>query len=457
MTITGGTVVGSDGMNPITVENPTVSGGGTFGIVTDRPMPAGGTDTYTIVLNASVPADFDPALGECIENTPGSGFYNLSDATSGEDSFTDHDCGSIPQIPNPTVTKTVVGVPVQSADGAWTVTYDVVAANPDATLGTLYDLTDTLAFGAGITVTSATVTGPAGVTVNPGWNGASDTSVIVGRFLAAGASETYRVVVTATVASDATRTCDTGGFRNNSHVDLVVPTPPGPPPGLRTASWAFLAAAAATQDATACAEPVSPTVTKTVASVTPGTAQGTFVVAYDVTVSNPSTTTGVSYDLTDTPAFPAQVTISQPTASVVRSNLDGSGAGASTAIDGWVSGGPLATGTALPAGMKDTYRVSVLVTVPAGIPTTVLECSGSTSEHGFFNAARMTSGEDVYDVNACAPIPPPAPPTTPTTPTTPPLPNTGFDVGGIGMVALLLFGAGALLLVLTSRRRRGIH
>ena len=68
--------------------------------------------------------------------------------------------------------------------------------------------------------------------------------------------------------------------------------------------------------------------------MTPGTAQGTFVVAYDVTVSNPSTTTGVSYDLTDTPAFPAQVTISEPTASVVRSNLDGSGAGASTAIDG---------------------------------------------------------------------------------------------------------------------------
>ena len=57
-------------------------------------------------------------------------------------------------------------------DGAWTITYDVVATNPDATLGTLYDLTDTLAFGTGITVTSATVTGPAGVTVNPGWNGA---------------------------------------------------------------------------------------------------------------------------------------------------------------------------------------------------------------------------------------------------------------------------------------------
>ena len=236
VTINGGTVVGSDGTDPITVLNPTVPGSGTFGIVTDRSLPAGGTDTYTIVLNATVPADFDPALGECIENTPGNGFYNTSDATSGEDPFTDHDCGTIPQIPNPTVTKTVVGAPVQGANGAWTITYDVVATNPDATLGTLYDLTDTLAFGAGITVTSATVTGPSGVTVNPGWNGASDTTVILGRFLAGGASETYRVVVTATVASDATRTCDTGGFRNNSHVDLVVPTPPELPPALRAAT-----------------------------------------------------------------------------------------------------------------------------------------------------------------------------------------------------------------------------
>ena len=245
VTINGGTVVGSDGTDPITVLNPSVPGGVTFGIVDGRSLPAGGTDTYTIVLNATVPADFDPALGECTENTAGNGFYNLADATSGQDSFTDHDCGGILQIPNPTVTKTVVGEPVQGSDGAWTITYDVVAANPDATLGTVYDLTDTLAFGAGITVTSATVTGPVGVTVNPGWNGASDTSVIRGRFLAGGASETYRVVVTATVASDATRTCDTGGFRNNSHVDLVVPTPPGPPPGLRTALWVFAAAAAA--------------------------------------------------------------------------------------------------------------------------------------------------------------------------------------------------------------------
>ena len=241
VTINGGTVVGSDGTNPITVLNPTVPGTGTFAIVDGRSLPAGGTDTYTIVLNATVPADFDPALSECTENAPGHGFYNSSDATSGEDSFTDHDCGSVPQIPNPTVTKTVVGAPVQGANGAWTITYDVVAANPDATLGTVFDLSDTLAFGAGITVTSATVTGPSGVTVNPTWNGASDTAVILGRFLAGGASETYRVVVTATVASDATRTCDTGGFRNNSHVDLVVPTPPGPPPGLRTASWAFAA------------------------------------------------------------------------------------------------------------------------------------------------------------------------------------------------------------------------
>jgi LPXTG-motif cell wall-anchored protein len=203
-------------------------------------------------------------------------------------------------------------------------------------------------------------------------------------------------------------------------------------------------------------------------------------VAYDVTVSNPSTTTEASYDLTDTPAFPTQVTISDPTAVVVRSNLDGTESQAPTAIAGWFSGGPLGTGQALPAGKKDTYRVSVLATVPPSVPTTVLECSGSTSELGFFNAARMTIGQDVYDVDACAPIPPPEPPatattpstptttpSTPTTPTTPTktpstptgaqLPNTGVDVGGSIVVALLLLGLGALVLVLAGRRRRGSH
>ena len=60
----------------------------------------------------------------------------------------------------------------------------------------LYDLTDTLALQVfGITVTSATVTRPQASPVNPGWNGASETTVILGQFLAGGANETYRVVV----------------------------------------------------------------------------------------------------------------------------------------------------------------------------------------------------------------------------------------------------------------------
>ena len=72
MTINGGTVAGSDGTDPITVLNPTVHRERyRSASSTDRSLPAGGTDTYTIVLNATVPADLDPALRECTENDRG--------------------------------------------------------------------------------------------------------------------------------------------------------------------------------------------------------------------------------------------------------------------------------------------------------------------------------------------------------------------------------------------------
>ena len=124
----------------------------------------------------------------------------------------------------------------------------------------------------------------------------------------------------------------------------------------------------------------------------------------------------------------------------------------------------MATGKALPAGKKDTYRVSVLATVPPGysddgarvlrndVGTRLLQRRPDDQRRGRLRRRRLCAdpapgAADHSDT-----------PTTPVTPTTPPpLPNTGVDVGGISLVALALFGAGALLLVLTGRRRRGNH
>src|SRR5690606_28450137 len=67
------------------------------------------------------------------------------------------------------------------------------------TLVAQYDLSDSLEFGDGIDVLAASVAGPGGVTVNPGWNGMGDTEVADDVVLPAGVSHVYTVTVTARV------------------------------------------------------------------------------------------------------------------------------------------------------------------------------------------------------------------------------------------------------------------
>lgn len=203
---------------------------------------------YTVTVVADVPLRFDEADADgtdgpdCAEpsgsNLREQALNNaatLTDAGGGE--IVDTACAPLPSI---AIDKQLVGEPVVGDDGVWTVTYDVVATNDGAATGE-YTLTDRLRFGAGITVTSAEVTdAPDGVTVSEDWTGLGDTLhdaeniVATGVSLAAGATHTYRVVVTAAVdagAADAgTYTCpadgadEPGGFRNEAgvaHNDLT--------------------------------------------------------------------------------------------------------------------------------------------------------------------------------------------------------------------------------------------
>ncbi|MEI2707119.1 MAG: DUF5979 domain-containing protein [Ilumatobacteraceae bacterium] len=75
-------------------------------------------------------------------------------------------------FPGVSVTKTVVDpLPVTAADGTATVTYDITVKNL-AVADDTYDLTDTLAFGEGITIVSATVTNTTGgMTPRSDWDG----------------------------------------------------------------------------------------------------------------------------------------------------------------------------------------------------------------------------------------------------------------------------------------------
>ena len=130
--------------------------------------------------------------------------------------------------------KALVGTPVQSASGSWTITYDVSVSNPSTSLATFYDLSDTLAYGSGITVAGASITAPSGVTINPSrWNGRTDPVVVIDQPLAAGTTQVYRVMVTATVAVDAVHDCAGGGVsQQRPHQSWVARQPSKPLPAL---------------------------------------------------------------------------------------------------------------------------------------------------------------------------------------------------------------------------------
>jgi hypothetical protein len=349
--------------------------------------------------------------------------------------------------PEPIVAKTVTSS-IQNPDGTWTIVYDVAVTNPDSARPTSFMLSDSLAFGAIITVNSASVTGTG---ANPSWNGTTTTNIVTDAPLGPGAVEHYTVTVSATVLAEATaadRTCAAGGgFLNTAQVSL---------PG-----------SSSVLEAVACADPGSPTITKNVVSVVAGHAPGQWVVTYDVTVTN-GTNAQLSYSLHDPLGFPAGVTITSTSASGVHSALDGSGATAPQVIPGWTGTGTgtvLATNQTIAPQSKDTYTIVVGATVPASVSPDSLACSAAGAGHGFFNSATLTSGVDRFNAEACESVmPTPNPPVSPTAPSpavTAPsgvLAFTGLLLGHylLAAAALVVVGA-ACVLVARRRRSRGRH
>ena len=443
VTVNGGTVTGVDGVAPIVV-SAGWNGTSDTGMVTNRALPAAGTDTYTVVVNATVPADAAPAELPCTVGVSGHGFGNTATATSGSDTFTSTACGPIPALTAPSITKTVTGN-VQNADGSWTVTYDLAVANPDEVLATEYNLSDVLAFGDGITINTATVEGPADASLNPGWNGVDDVGIVTHRAVGAGASVDYTVTVNATVATTATDTAR----------DCTVATDEE---GTGFLNAAILTLGSQGSTSTACAAPGDPIVTKKVVSVTARSAENDWTVVYAVTVAN-ATATDSTYSLTDDPGFATGTEITSTSASWLRSALDGSAPGATTDVTGWTGQAPddvLATARLLPAGSMDTYTVTVDVTAPSELDQDLLACSAAGGGHGYFNAAAMTVGGDTFPASACAPI---------TVSgaegehiTVPPINHGPLAYTGIAAWQLIWLGlglliGGVLLLVLIGRRR----
>jgi uncharacterized repeat protein (TIGR01451 family) len=128
----------------------------------------------------------------------------------------------------PTIAKRVSSPPTRNADGTYTLAYDVDVTNTSAVM-TTYTLTDQFAFAAGVVVRGVQVSNvtPGDVALAAGFDGAAQ-PVVATSTIAAGATHTFRITVTADTTGVSTVTAldctldpgETGtGFLNRATVN----------------------------------------------------------------------------------------------------------------------------------------------------------------------------------------------------------------------------------------------
>ena len=285
----------------------------------------------------------------------------------------------------PTIVKNAA-VPTPNADGvSWDIGYDIVVTNPSAFQDLTYSLTDTLDFGANVTVNSAsyqrTLPAPPG-SLTP-WNVAfgSEQAFAGEPSLVKGTSHTWHVTVNATVAPGA-------DFSGTSPTACDAGTP-GTVGFLNTA---VMTVGGVTYPAEDCSIPVKPTITK-VGGTAVDNGDGTWTLPYTITVTNPSATTSVQYDLDDTLGYPASVDVVDRTVTPP--------AGVSL-VPGWTGVAPntlLADNVTLAgtAGV-DTHVYTVSVKVAIGSDAPALLCPNLD------NTAKVTAGNQTGTATGCVSV-----------------------------------------------------
>ncbi len=279
----------------------------------------------------------------------------------------------------PRIVKTA-GTPVANADGTWTIGYDIAVTNPSAVAAIDYDLRDIPAFGGDISFVVVGAAGPGGAIA--GWTGAAPNDVLAtGASLAPGTTVHYTVTVRATVAKGAfeatpnTTRCGTG---------------PNPAKG-GFLNRAVLTSNGVDYPAHDCVEPVTPSFAKS-AGVATSNANGTWDVTYTLTVTNPSKSTPLVYDLVDTLALAPGVVVD----GVVVT------APAGVVVADLPSKPIIVSAASLAADTVDTYLVTLTVSVPPTVDAATLACDGTTPGHGLFNSAVLSAGNQEHADDACA-------------------------------------------------------
>ena len=289
-------------------------------VVTAQPIQPATQHVYRVTATVSTdPATSTSASSDCTldQGETGTGLRNEADMTESGVPVTVEACAAFAIL---TITKTLVGDPVSDTLGNVSVAYDVTVTNSGAA-DSVYDLADALGFGADVTIQTATVANgsPGSIITNPSWNGTTDTTVVTGEPITAGAAHVYRVTVTGLVGIHATRAdadCvldqgETGtGLRNVATLDdNGIPT-----------------------NAEACGPFALPDpimrVDKVVTQPPTADAQRIYTVGYSITVTNDGRAT--TYDLSDHLRYGAGVEVrstsvrsTDPTGITTEADWDG--------------------------------------------------------------------------------------------------------------------------------------
>ncbi len=274
-------------------------------------------------------------------------------------------CADLPDVPVPGLTKSVLSQ-TQQADGTWVMEYEITVANPSGTAASLYTLEDDLALGDGMTVVGdPTVVGPAGVAVDADFDGDAEQVISEDILLPAAGSHTYTV----------TAVVDAGSVTGNDPAgDCVFDAGET---GTGFANFASLDTGVATAGDNACARAWDPGVTKELNGVPVQQVDGSWLLSYTMTVTNPSAV-ALTYGLVDELDFPTGTVVT------VESAAGRAGSPAVLATwDGETQTQLVATGTPLPPNAVHIFDV----TVRAMLPGTQTSTPG-----GWANTATVESG-----------------------------------------------------------------
>ncbi len=295
--------------------------------------------------------------------------------------------------PNPTLAKTFVEATDVDANGNFDIVYRITVINPAISGGT-YDLTDTPSPDPNVTINGGSVSGFTNLTLV----GAGPYTLADDAFIGATSTNIYVLTLNATL-SEAVRS-------GSTNVSLCAGLPQDLAPGQGLFNEVVLTYGTNNTQLTSedCGNiPPWLIIDKTFVAASAADVNGNFVATYVITVENIGGRTG-PYDLTDTPLFDTNVTVSGGTVSgQVNTNL--TGAGPYT----------LASGVLIGSGDVHTYTLALNATlssaVRAGVASVTLCGEGDgtpVAGEGLFNETTVTFSTNSISVttNDCGEIPP---------------------------------------------------